>query len=66
MSEVTNEQPAAHADEIADENLEAVSGGLSLYGNTPNGKSLILPVMPVSQPGLEPTAGEPLILVVES
>jgi len=68
MSEAnhTEQQPAARAsdNEISDESLEAVSGGLSLYGNTPTG-GLIPPTLPVTRPVFEPSQVDPSILIVE-
>ena len=65
MSEARNpeQQAAQPADdsEISDESLEAVSGGLSLYGSTPGG--IFTP--PVTKPGLEPNPGDPILIVNE-
>jgi hypothetical protein len=68
MSEARSpeQQPAARAsdNEISDESLEAVSGGLSLYGNTPGGR-LVPPTLPVIKPVFEPSQADPTILIVE-
>ena len=68
MSEATSreQQPTAQAgnDEISDESLEAVSGGLSLYNGTPTG-GIVMPTTPVTKPTFEPVPGDPVIRIEE-
>jgi hypothetical protein len=69
MSEDKNpEQHAtAQADgdsDLSDESLEAVSGGLSLYGSTPDGGLNPL-TRPVIKPIWEPSPTNPIIIVNE-
>jgi hypothetical protein len=63
MSEARNteQQPAAQAsdNEISDESLEAVSGGLSLYKGGPG---ITLPQKPVIKPIYDPGLAEPTII----
>jgi hypothetical protein len=63
MSEAkhTEQQPAAQAsdDEISEEGLEAVSGGLSLYTGGPG---ITLPQKPVIKPIHDPGVSEPTII----
>lgn len=66
MSEARNpeQQPAAQVgeNEISDESLEAVSGGLSLYEGDPG---IALPLKPVTKPIYDPALAEPTIFLPE-